>query len=141
MSGRDRGAAVQIASEEPRALYTHCYGHALNLAVGDTIKKQKLLRDALDVAYEISKLLKYSPRHDTVFEKLKLQMAPEFPVFRTLCPTRWTVRGSSLESILRNYEVFQTLWEEAKDIAPDADTRTRIAGVQFQMTTFDFLFG
>ena len=76
------------------------YGHALNLAVGDTIKQQKLLRDALDVTYEISKLLKYSPRHDTVFEKLKSQMAPEFPGFRTLCPTRWTVRASSFESIL-----------------------------------------
>ena len=141
MSGRHSGTAVQIASEEPRALYTHCYGHALNLAVGDTVKQQKLLCDALDVTYEISKLLKYSPRGDTVFEKLKSQMAPEFPGFRTLCPTRWTVRASSLESILSNYEVFQALWEEVKDIAPDADGRMRIAGVQFQMTTFNYLFG
>jgi hypothetical protein len=109
--------------------------------VGDTIKQQKLLRDALDVTYEISKLLKYSPRRDTVFEKLKSQMAPEFPGFRTLCPTRWTVRASSLESVLSNYEVFLAFWDEAKDIAPDADARTRIAGVQFQMTTFNYLFG
>ena len=50
MSGRHSGT-VQITSEEPRALYTHCYGHALNLAVGDTVKQQKLLRDALDVTY------------------------------------------------------------------------------------------
>ena len=57
MSGRRSGMAVQIMSEEPRALYTHCYGHALNLAVGDTIKQLKLLRDTLDVTYEISKLL------------------------------------------------------------------------------------
>ena len=141
MSGRRSGTAVQITSEEPRALYTHCYGHALNLAVGDTVKQQKLIRDALDVTYEVSKLLKYSPRRDTVFEKLKLQMAPEFPGFRTLCPTRWTVRASSLESILSNYEVFQAFWEEVKDIAPDADARTRITGVQFQMTTFNYLFG
>ena len=141
MSGRRSGTAVQIMSEEPRALYTHCYGHALNLAVGDTIKQLKLLRDTLDVTYEISKLLKYSPRRDTLFEKLKSQMAPEFPGFRTLCPTRWTVRASSLESVLSNYEVFLAFWDEAKDIAPDADTRTRIAGVQFQMKTFNHLFG
>ena len=36
MSGRRSGTAVQITSEEPRALYTHCFGHALNLAVGDS---------------------------------------------------------------------------------------------------------
>ena len=47
--------------EEPRATFTHCYGHALNLAAGDTIKKNKLLRNALDTTFEISKLLKYSP--------------------------------------------------------------------------------
>ena len=76
MSGRRSGMAVQIMSEEPCALYTHCYGHALNLAVGDTIKQLKLLQDALDVTCEISKLLTYSPRRDTLFEKLKSQMAP-----------------------------------------------------------------
>lgn len=37
MSSRHSGTAVQITSEEPRALYTHCYGHALSLALGDTV--------------------------------------------------------------------------------------------------------
>ena len=48
------------------------------------------------------------------------------------------MRASSLESILSNYEVFQAFWEE---IAHDADARTRIAGIQFQMTIFNYLFG
>ena len=47
MSGRRSGVAVLLSSEEPRAIYTHCYGHALNLAAADTIKQNKLLRDAL----------------------------------------------------------------------------------------------
>ena len=38
MSGTKRGVAANITTEEPRAIYTHCYGHALNLAVGDTIR-------------------------------------------------------------------------------------------------------
>ena len=50
------------------------------------------------------------------------------------------MRASSLESVLSNYEVFLAFWDEAKDIAPNADARTRIAGVQFQMTTFNYLF-
>ena len=32
------GVAKQLTDEEPRAIFTHCYGHALNLAVGDTVK-------------------------------------------------------------------------------------------------------
>ena len=30
--------ASEIKSTEPRALYLHCYGHSLNLAVSDTFK-------------------------------------------------------------------------------------------------------
>ena len=35
---------------------------ALNLAAGDAMKKNKILRDTLDTTFEICKLLKYSPR-------------------------------------------------------------------------------
>ena len=54
MAGCRTGVASQILALESRALYTHCYGHSLNLAMCDTIKKCKLTRDALDAAYEIS---------------------------------------------------------------------------------------
>ena len=43
MTGVMNGVAKQLSDEEPRAIFTHCYGHALNLAVGDTIKKCKLI--------------------------------------------------------------------------------------------------
>ena len=39
-------------------VHTHCYGHVLNLACGETTKKSKVMRDALDTAYEIVKLVK-----------------------------------------------------------------------------------
>ena len=70
MSGVRHGVATQFLSEEPRALHNHCYGHALNLAVGDTIKQVKLLKDTLDTCFEISKLLKFSPKRDAAFEAL-----------------------------------------------------------------------
>ena len=37
MCGTKSGAASQIRSEEPKAIFTHCFGHALNLAVADTV--------------------------------------------------------------------------------------------------------
>lgn len=35
MAGANKGVAKVMCDEEPRALFTHCYGHMLNLAIGD----------------------------------------------------------------------------------------------------------
>ena len=40
MSGAKKDVAANITSKEKRAVYTHCYGHAVNLAVGDTVKRK-----------------------------------------------------------------------------------------------------
>jgi len=85
--------------------------------------------------------LRYSPRHDSLFEKVKSEIAPNQPGFRTLCPTRWTVKAASLESVINNNIVLQQVWEEAKDIATDSESRSRINCVQAQMERFEYLFG
>lgn len=93
-------------------MYSHCYGHALNLAASDTVKKNKILCDVLDTVLKITKLLKFSPKPDAPFAKLKQEIAPGTPGFHTLCPTRWTVRATFLKSVIDNHPVFQALWEE-----------------------------
>jgi len=53
------GVAALIWQDESRAIYTHCYGHALNLACGDAVKtcsiisiiKQQLLEAAWKQLY------------------------------------------------------------------------------------------
>ena len=47
MSGHRSGVATQLSNEEPRALFVHCYGHSLNLAMCDTMKETVVTRDAL----------------------------------------------------------------------------------------------
>ena len=39
------------------------------------------------------------------------------------------------------YTVFQALWDEAKDIVKDSETRSRLIGVQTIMGTFVYFFG
>lgn len=46
-----------------------------------------------------------------------------------------------MESVIKNYDVFQQRWDDAKNVATDSEARCRITGVQFQMQSFDFLFG
>ena len=39
MAGAKAGVSTKMQELEPRAVFLHCYGHALNLAVSDTIKQ------------------------------------------------------------------------------------------------------
>ena len=134
-------AAKAIQAIEPRALYLHCFGHSLNLAVADTLKEIKCMSDVLDHSLEICKLLKYSPRRDAIFHKLKEAMSPQVPGVRNLCPTRWTVRAASLESIRLNYETLDATWIESLQVVKESEVKARINGVMSKMKEFNFLFG
>ena len=54
------GVSTRINEVESHAHLTHCHGHALQLAVGDTIKAIKILRGTLDASFKLNKLIKYS---------------------------------------------------------------------------------
>ena len=141
MSGSNSGVATKIASLEHRALYTHCYGHALNLATQDALRGVKIMGDTLDTVYGITKLIKKSPKREALFKKVKDDVTMGSPGIRILCPTRWTVRAEALSSISENYEALQLTWDEAMEATRDTEMRARIGGVSAQMQKFDFLFG
>jgi hypothetical protein len=90
------------------------------------------------MTHEITKLVKYSPRRECIFRELQGEMAPGNPGVRVLCPTRWTVRADSMQSIIQNYSVLQELWDKAVEIVRDTIARIRVAS---QMHSFDFFFG
>ena len=53
------GVAARINEIELHAHLTHCHGHALQLAVDETIKAIEIMRGTLDAAFELNKLTKY----------------------------------------------------------------------------------
>ena len=120
-------------SGQNRTSRTACYGPGLNLAVADTVKRSATMKKALDITHEITKLVKYSPRRKSAFNNLKDEMSPGNPGVRVLCPTRWTVRADSMESIVCNYSVLQELWDEAVSFVRDSEVIAHIRGVAAQM--------
>ena len=145
MSGSKRGLAVQIQAKESRAVLTHCYGHALNLAVGDTIKQSKLCRDSMDTAFEISKLIRFSPKRNAAFDRIKVEVPADEEGYtmgiRAFCPTRWTMRGDAIASIIENYGVLKQLWDESLETKLEPDIKGRIIGVKAQMSQYQLVFG
>lgn len=145
MCGTRNDVATKLLQEESRALYTHCYAHAFNLSVADTVKS-KLYRDALDTAFEVNRLVKFSQKRNAAFEKIRCshQEGTPTPVgICTFCQTHWTVRGDSLESIPFNYKALADLWEECLEsvVHLDSDSRSHIIGIKAVMNEFKFLIG
>ena len=141
MSGPRSGLAKRLRDEEPRSLYLHCHGHALNLAASDAMKRCKVVNNALGATAEVSKLIKYSPNCQAQFEKIREELSVESPSFRVLCPTGWTVRAASLKSVIGNYDALQQLWETSKERVANPTVKSRIVGVEAQLRAFPFFFG
>ena len=151
MTGTKNGVASQIKKLNEKCLLTHCYCHSLNLAVGDTIKNIPLLKDVLDIAYEITKLIKKSPKREAEFRKKQAEIVGQMehnlhvdidsPTLKILCPTRWTIRAASLSAILKNYGTLMKLWDWSQDNVSDSDMKARIIGVQTKMQSFSFFYG
>ena len=95
----------------------------------------------MDATFEISKLIKYSPKHDATFTKLKSELSAETPGFKVLCSTRWNVRANSLLSVMDNYTALQHTWDESLDSRLDREVKSRVIGVKAQTETFNFFLG
>ena len=74
MIGCKNGVANQLLAKEKVADLTHCYIHALNLAVGDSLKQLIICIDALDTPYKISKLLRFSPKWHAAFDHIRVNL-------------------------------------------------------------------
>ena len=76
---------------------------SLSLAASDTMKQSRVMKNALDTTHEITKLIKFSPKCDDNFRGLKAEHNALHENcsagIRFLCPTGWTVKADSLQSI------------------------------------------
>ena len=70
MSGIKRGVTTHIKGLNKKILYTHCYGHALNLAVNDCIRKVEVLKDARVMIKGVCNLVKKSPSRENKLNKI-----------------------------------------------------------------------
>lgn len=69
MTGSKNGMTTILKKSELHCLLTHCYYHALNLAVGDLVKSVPVMKETLGDAYELTKLIKYSPECEAALKK------------------------------------------------------------------------
>lgn len=125
MAGTRGGVATKIQQIEPKAVFTHCYGHALNPSVNDTIKRSATMKDCLDTCFELVKLIKFSPKRAAMLNQIKEEIGSDSPSIRTMCSTRWTVRAEAIRSIIANYKYLMQLWDESLQNTSDTEMKAR----------------
>ncbi len=141
MSGTKTGVATQFKSLNGKMLFTHCYGHALNLAIKDACFKVDCLKETFETVYEICNLVEKSPQRDTKLTELREKFKNESKGVHSFCPTRWTVRGETLKSINDNHDELLELWTWSLSVLKDTAMKARITGVSTVMKKFSFYFG
>ena len=130
MSGYKSGVATRIKHLNNKALFTHSYGHALNLCMKDACSKVDCLKDSFGTAHKIVMLVIKSPQRETLLKQLRLDSGNKSKSLHAFCPKRWTVRGEVLESIINNYDELMDLWGKALEITRDPDMKAQIIGVR-----------
>ena len=153
MSGNSSGVAKRINDVESRAVFVHCVTYSLNLAVQDATRVVKhgvaksitLLRDILDLTREVINFIKASPKRCRMVQDLQnnehFRSSPEEKPsgMRPLCPTRFTVRYQSLQSLDKNFELLDSALDEISSEMTD-ETGSKARGFQRQLRTFETLF-
>jgi len=65
----------------------------LNPAVGSTLKQPKICNNTFNMAYEVSKLIKFSPKRNTALDQVIVEESDDAPPgigIRKYCPNTWT---------------------------------------------------
>ena len=113
MSGVRNGVQALMKKENSSCLYVHCFAHSLNLCIQHVVRKSDLLSNCIEFILQLVQLIKFSPKRLTIFEQFRKNISLSDdsihqPSLLPLCPTRWTVRHSAINSILINYQALKS---------------------------------
>ena len=90
-------------------------------------KKCDLVRNVMEFIFELAQLIKFSPKRLALFDNLSKKVAVQTggevspPSLRVLCPTRWTVTGASIKSVLDYYESLDEIQQGHDDYAANCN--------------------
>ena len=141
MSGANNGVQALVKGENFKALYVHCLAHNLNLCLKDVTNSCILIRNAMDFIFTLMQLIHFFKRlslFDSIRKNVTVNTGENTPSLRVVCPTRWTIRHTSISSILQNYSVLLTALEVIQ-LGHD-DYAAKASGLLVQMRCFDIYF-
>ncbi|KAJ8868822.1 hypothetical protein PR048_030363 [Dryococelus australis] len=101
MNGKFKGLQKFVADLQPKAIHVHYAAHSLNLAVQDCLRHLPCMRDIMNLAKDFINTVRESLKSVQLFKNFR---EGEKIGLRPLYRTRWTIRASSIQQVLINFE-------------------------------------
>ena len=141
MAGKNKGAAARIKEIFPKAVYTHCAAHALNLCVMKCCSIAEI-RNTMDTADSICRFFSNSPKRQLAFEKWieqKLENERRSKL-KSICKTRWVERHKAFEVFIDLFEPLICCLEDIKDSTDwNRESRSDAQSLLLALTHFPFI--
>ena len=144
MLGKVKGVAKRVREVAPHALYVHCYGHRLNLALQDTLQDNVCIRNELGIIQTLHNFFN-TPKKEGILSDV-------------IVPDRFSESGSAMIKLRPQAEIHWTCrWEAIKAVDQqsvrmllaltvlsedkDSKTSTDALGLLKAMLDFEFSLG
>ena len=133
-------AELEVAlmkQESESCLYVHCFAHSLNLCIQDVVRKCELLSNCIEFIMQLVQLIWFSPKRLSLFQSIQPQISfgdDSAGMLRPLCPTRWTVRQSTIEGVLKNYRALISCLQCVEEGCDEYAAKARGILIQMEST-------
>lgn len=141
MAGKNKGAAARIQEIFPKAVYTLCAAHALNLCVMKCCSIAEI-RNTMDTADSVCHFFSNSPKRQLAFEtwiEHKLEGERRHKL-KSICRTRWVERHEAFEMFIDLFEPLICCLDNIKDSTDwNRDSRSDAQSLLLALTHFPFV--
>ncbi|CAF4696148.1 unnamed protein product, partial [Rotaria magnacalcarata] len=149
MSGIYNGVSSIILNQYSKTIYVHCVAHCLDLAVHDLTDQCASVGYCLLYMKDIIDFIRRSPKRRAILKNIVNQISLSYANLTALCPTRWTMRTSSYDSLLkvmskdtntlmRRLDIQEALYTISEE---KGGPGIKANGLYEQMKKFDFFLG
>ena len=113
-----------------------------------------VLKETIDSTYELTKLVKMSPKRDAKLHSIQAENNSsgsnedgkfvdglKKPTIKMLCHTRWIVRADCLNGVIKNFDELQKLWHWSLENCSCSEKKACIRGIKVHALKFSYCFG
>ena len=140
MSGVNKGLSAQMKECSPLAIYVHCYGHLLNLALQDTLTTVEPLRNTLGTIQSLYNFLEASPKRHALFRDIETEEGNLVKTLKSQSVTRWSCGWEAVKAVDQQLErIVKALLVLSTD--KDVKTYSESRSLLHAICDFQFILG
>ena len=140
MSGVNKGLSARMKECSPLAIYVHCYGHLLNLALQDTMTTVEPLRNTLGTIQSLYNFIEGSPKRHALFGDIETEQCSLLTTLKFQSVTRWSCRWEAVTAVDQQLErIVKALLVLSTD--RDAKTCSESRSLLHGICDFQFVLG